>query len=683
MQIMSQGEGSEMPSGQESADSLDVFLSYASHDAAAASTVCEGLERTGITCWIAPRDVTPGAQYADAIVRAINRAKVLVVVLSESAVASTHVGKEIERASAKRRPIIALRTNEAPLTPALEYFLSESQWIDAPGGAVAAALPKLTDAVRRLLASASSAPKADGGTAAPFAPARTAAKDTSRFTPRILIAVAGVIVVTLLSIIGGRAWLAHRVPDAPAVQAAPAAATFSPPAHSVAVMPFVNMSGDREQDYFSDGLSEELLNSLVTIPDLQVAARTSSFSFKGSTADTAEIARKLNVGAILEGSVRKDGAHVRITAQLINAVTGFHLWSKTYDRDLKDVLKLQTEVATEVTSALQATLMADAAAHVDLGGTSNPQAFDAFLRGEKARRSPPAKERDLAQIAAYDEALRLDPQFAKAYVGKAGALADLANYLPPQEGHDTIDQALKAVTKAVELAPGLGRAHAAYATGLSLRFEFAAAAVEFDRALALAPGDADVLRKSAVFLSSIGRSDAALERARRALTLDPLNSETHRALGDVLSDARRYPEAVAAFDQAISLNPANTSLTVLRGFARFGMGQFDAARLDCENPPIDWASRTCLAMVYDKLHRPSDAKTALDALTAATGDTAAYQYTQIYTQWGNLPKALDWLDTAYRIQDPGMQGLKMDALLDPLRGEPRYREMLQNLKFPQ
>ena len=449
------------------------------------------------------------------------------------------------------------------------------------------------------------------------------------------------------------------------------------------MLPFENLSGDRGQDYFSDGLSEELLNSLVTIRDLHVAARTSSFYFKGSTADTATIARRLNVGALLEGSVRKQATHVRISAQLINAVTGFNMWSKTYDRDLKDVLKVQSDVASEVTAALQATLMGSAAARVDLGGTDNAQAFDAFLRGEKGRRLSRSKQRDLEQIAAYEEAMHIDPKFAKAYVGKASAMADLTNYLTPAAGQKIVDQAIDALQKAVALAPELGPAHAAYANGLTARFEFAAAAAEYEHAVALAPGDAEVLRGSAEFLSIVGHARQALERARRATELDPLNPETHGTLGRVFFGQRRYPEAIAAYDQAASLNPGNNTYAVFRGFVRLSLGQYEAARADCEIPPINWGNRTCLAIAYQKLQRAADAQVALSALTAVTGDTASYQYAQIYAQWGDLQRSLDWLDKAYRIHDPGMQSLKTDPLMDPVRGQARYRAIQAQLKLPE
>ena len=187
----------------------------------------------------------------------------------------------------------------------------------------------------------------------------------------------------------------------------------------------MNLSGDKEQEYFSDGLTEELLNSLAEIDGLQVAARTSSFSFKEHP-DIATVAHKLNVGAVLEGSVRRSGNTIRITAQLVNAVTGFHLWSKTYDRELRDLLKLQTEIATAVAGALKVTLLGDVAAKVELGGTRNPGAFDAYLRGAKANSSMRDSKDLPAAIAAYTEAIRLDPQYALAFADRSIALSAVA-----------------------------------------------------------------------------------------------------------------------------------------------------------------------------------------------------------------------------------------------------------------
>ena len=396
---MAEGGGEEQGTGVRSR-TPEVFISYASQDAAVANAVVGTLERSGIKCWVAPRDVPAGAPYADGIIRAINGSKALVLVLSKNAVSSPHVGKEVERASSKRRPIVVLRTDATPLTPALEYFLSESQWIESGAGGADAASAKLVEAVQRLIAHPSSAnPDHDADTDIPVTAVPASAPAANQRWKLPLAAAVAVVAAAFIYFAVGKPWLSRHprgavtesapTPDVTGV--APANPTgdvsaSAPPPHSIAVLPFANMSGDPKQDYFSDGLSEELLNSLVAIPALQVAARTSSFTFKGKNEDVADIARKLHVGAVLEGSVRKDGNQVRITAQLISASTGFHLWSQTYDRDLKNVLTLQTEIATAVTRALKATLLADAAAAIEIGGTQNPAAFDAYLRGKNLDR---------------------------------------------------------------------------------------------------------------------------------------------------------------------------------------------------------------------------------------------------------------------------------------------------------
>ena len=235
------------------------------------------------------------------------------------------------------------------------------------------------------------------------------------------------IITVLLVMAGGVLWHFSRSPQeflAPSARADAAPATaFSPPLHSIAVLPFVNLSGDANQDYFSEGLTEELLNSLSQINELQVAAPTSSFSFKEHP-DIATVAYKLNVGAVLEGSVRRSANTIRITVELMNAVTGFHLWSKTYDRNLGDVLKLQTEIATAVAGALKVTLLGDVAAKVELGGTRNPAAFDAYLRGLRLTRVATNEREGGPALAEYADAIRLDPNYALAHSARSLALLD-------------------------------------------------------------------------------------------------------------------------------------------------------------------------------------------------------------------------------------------------------------------
>jgi TolB-like protein/DNA-binding winged helix-turn-helix (wHTH) protein/Flp pilus assembly protein TadD len=463
-----------------------------------------------------------------------------------------------------------------------------------------------------------------------------------------------------------------------------ASAVFAPPPHSVAVLPFSNLSGDPSQEYFSDGITEELVNALAQIDALKVIARTSSFQFKGKDADIGTIARKLNVAAILEGSVRRSGKQVRVTAQLIDAVNGFHIWSQDYDRDLNNVLLLQTDIATHVANELQAKLLGDEAPRIELGGTRNAAAFDAYLRGSKAHISGQDENDSRTAIGAYSEAIALDPRYALAYAGRSNAYTSYAEeYASGGAVRESFDQAQADARQAIALAPELAEGHAA----LGHYFEsgprdFAGANAAYQRALALAPGNVQVVRSSADFAIWMGHTEAGIAAARRGVTLDPLNPRSYYLLGQALYAARRYDEAVSAFAEAISLDPGYRELYGIRGLAYYGLGDLQSARSSCEIKADHWVSQWCLAVVYHKLGRHADAEAVLTKYRASVGDAAAYQYATIYGQWGDRAKALQWLDTAVRLHDSGLIYLKTDPLFDPLRSEPRFQAVERGLKFP-
>jgi TolB-like protein/Flp pilus assembly protein TadD len=498
------------------------------------------------------------------------------------------------------------------------------------------------------------------------------------------------ILIALLVVAGSVLWYASRH-ERSARSAAPSAANpaarqaaFNPPAHSIAVLPFINLSDGQEQDYFSDGLTEELLNSLAEINELQVAARTSAFSFKGKDNDLGTIARKLNVGAILEGSVRRSGRTIRVTAQLINAVTGFHLWSKTYDRDLGDVLRLQTEIATAVATALKVTLLGDLSARIELGGTHNPAAFDAYLRGAKAYQSR-HESRDIpGAIAAYTEAIRLDPSYALAFAGRSLALTDYtADEATGVAIRESFEKAEADARRALALAPELAEAHLALAFVSELgTLDFAEAREEYERALALAPGNSEVLRGSGRFTALMGQFDTAIAALRRVVVLDPLARSSHLALGRALYLARRYAEATTVFGEVISLDPLFKTAYGEKGLALYGLGDLQGARAACETQRDDWGSKYCLAVVYDRLARHAEARAELAKIKDYWGDAAPYQYAEIYAQWGDRAKALAWLETAMRVRDSGLVYVKTDPLFDPLRKEPRFQAIERELKFP-
>jgi TolB-like protein len=498
------------------------------------------------------------------------------------------------------------------------------------------------------------------------------------------IAVAVLVLAALAYLAINKPWISRpaALPAGPNVTPAADSAAFNPPPHSVAVLPFVNLSGDASQDYFSDGLTEELLNSLAQINDLHVAARTSSFSFKEHP-DIGTVAHKLNVGAVLEGSVRRSEKTVRVTAQLVNAVTGFHLWSKTFDRDLGDVLKLQSEIATAVASALRVTLLGDEAARIERSGTRNPVAFDAYLRGLRLMRMSTSRGEAKQAIDAYTAAIGADPNYALAYAARSLALSDyIYQWGLLQERRQAFEEERTDAERAITLAPELGEAHAALARFLQNSLDYQRSWAESEKALGLAPGNVVVLNEYSYQAALVGHARAAIETARRSVTLDPLNPLSHRALGDALwYGARSFNEALAAYQDAIAADPVPPEAYGRHGLVYYYLGNYQGARSSCEAKD-HWESWFCLALIYGKLGLHSESDAQVQKLVGFSGDAFAYQYAQIQAQRGDRRLALEWLDKALRLRDPGFRRLKTDPLMDPLRGEPRFQAIERELKFP-
>jgi TolB-like protein/Flp pilus assembly protein TadD len=461
---------------------------------------------------------------------------------------------------------------------------------------------------------------------------------------------------------------------------------------SIAVLPFVNMSEEKSNEYFSDGISEELLNLLAKVPQLRVTARTSSFSFKGKDTRIPEIARQLHVAHVLEGSVRKAGNTVRVTAQLVRARDGYEMWSQTWDRRLDDIFKIQDEIAADVIKQLEVSLLGDAAAKMALGGTRDPAAFDAYLRASSAyRRFGPVnlaagggnKEGLQTAIAAYSDAIRIDADYALAYAGRSLAYADFARALvsgPDVGGY--FDKAQADARAAIRLAPDLAESHLALANFLAGTLELTDATPEYERALALAPGNAGILKDFGAFADIIGRSEAGLAAAHRLLILDPLNAMNHFGLGVSLTFARRYGDAARAFAETRALGQDDVAVNMWLGIAYYFGGDFENARVACARAG-DINGPWCLSMVYDKLGKHADAEAMLAKVMAVAGDRFAEGYADVYAQWGDTARALDWLDTAMRNRDPYMAYTKVNPFFDPLRKEPRFQAIERALKFPE
>jgi TolB-like protein len=673
-------------SGSRSIAAAKVFISYASQDKSVADTVVAALEHAGIACWFAPRDVMAGAFYADAIVHAIDSASSLVLILSKQGSHSHHVLRELERAASKRHRVITLKIDTTPLPAAFEYFLNTSQWLDASGGNPERQFPKLIDSLRGLRTDVSHTAESAKSIEAPTYPARKA----------IVGALTIFVMTGFAYVLVEKPWhwsgRAHPQPSNanPTLSAPPAAppAAFTPRPHSIAVLPFVNMSGDPKQEYFSDGITEELLNSLSRLNNLSVMARTSSFSFKGQNVDVLTIAHKLNVGTILEGSVRRGGNTVRITVQLINGVTGFHMWSQTYDRRSTDILKVQAEVATSVARQLQGTLMGDDTEKLELGSTNNPEAYEAYLRGVEVLSNWDSGNAGLlAALEAFNQAVEMDPNYALAYAMRATVFQNMATFLAkPGEISSLANQALEAAEHAVLLSPDLGEAHLALAKIRAyLQLNFANAAPEFDRALELSPGSAHVQRGFAGFASKLGHAESAIIAARRAVDLDPRNVEVHIGLGQVLVRTRRYREALLAFRAAEVLRPNSRFTNANISDALLADGQTEQARQLCESAAaaMDEDDRHgCLAVVYHRIERQHEAEVEVQKLLMLLRGRDPVGIAGTYAELGNAAAALAWLSKAEQLRDPGLQSLKVYWGFDSIRSDAKFKAVLARMNFP-
>ncbi|HXO64203.1 MAG TPA: TIR domain-containing protein [Steroidobacteraceae bacterium] len=666
-----------------------VFLSYASQDAEAAQRICDALRAAGIEVWFDQSELRGGDVWDQKIRHQIRDCALFIPIISANTQARPEGYFRLEWRLADQRTHLMGRSRAflVPVcidnTPDLDADAPDSflaiQWTRLPAGETSTVFTKR---VAHLLSPEAAPAPAEAGSTAAAVPQATAALRQPASGPAISRQTQWVVLIAVLAVVGvgylavDKFWISSSATPS-------SAARFAPPPHSIAVLPFVNMSGDPKQEYFSEGLTEELLNSLSRINELQVAARTSSFSFQGEHPDIATVAHKLNVGAVLEGSVRRSAHTIRVTAQLINAVSGFHLWSQTYDRDLGDVLKLQTEIATTVASSLRVALLEGTGRRIELGGTSDPAAFDAYLRGLKIARTADSAAETRAALAAYTDAVQHDPDFATAFAERSVELTNFADFdAHGAEAGEAYDRALADARTAVRLAPDLALGHYVLGVARENFLQIPEASEEFERAAELAPGSARIQAAYSRHSAQLRHTAAALSAGRRAIALDPLNFHVHRTVGIALLLSRRYSDALAAFETAISLQPDYLRNHVLLGAARYELGDLQGSRAACEVAAATLGGKVCLAKTYQKLGRRADAEAELQALRASSGDEGALDYAAIYAQWGEVAKALEWLETAWRLRDSSLAELKAEPDLDPLRNEPRFQAIERELKFP-
>ncbi|HEX5863871.1 MAG TPA: adenylate/guanylate cyclase domain-containing protein, partial [Casimicrobiaceae bacterium] len=442
---------------------------------------------------------------------------------------------------------------------------------------------------------------------------------------------------------------------------------------SIAVLPFVNMSRDEENEYFADGLSEELLNVLTKIRGLRVASRTSAFSFKGKGVDIPTVAQKLNVATVLEGSVRKSGKRVRITAQLIEVSSDSHLWSDTYDRELDDIFAVQDDIAQSVVKELRTALLgkpaeaaADAAAAADVrqaatGRSGNPEAFQLYLQGKFYGERVTQADTDKA-IDLFQRALAIDPDFALAWTGLSHIYQLQAGYgfAPINEGYE---RARDAAQRALRLAPDLPEGHIALGAVLEGHdWNWTAAEASYRRALELAPGDANALRAAAQLARVQGRVDVALELIRKAVALDPLSTRTHRQAAMIALIDERFDAAAASFQLALDLAPRAGLNHAFVAITRLLQGRVQEALEAAEAESHDVFRNLALSMVHHAQGRAAESDAALQTLISKFGWTAAYQVAEAYAHRNEVDNAFEWLERAYEQRDPGVTYSATDVI---------------------
>ena len=503
---------------------------------------------------------------------------------------------------------------------------------------------------------------------------------TAATARKLDLIVVGLLVIAIV-VVAVERFIPRTAPIPAATDAASGASSAEAPvqaaAKSIAVLPFADMSSGKDQEYFADGLSEELLNLLAKIPDLRVAARTSAFKFKGEKIDVQEVAQKLNVAHILEGSVRKSGNKVRITAQLIKAADGYHLWSETYDRTLDDIFVVQDDIAGEVVEALKVTLLGTTS--VTRSGPVDPEAYNLALQGRFFfdRRSRKDVER---AVEYFRRSLERDPDYAPAWAGLSEAYARQADngFVPAADGYR---RAREAAEKALALDPQLADAHLAMGwIHISYDWDWAAADASFREALDLEPGNAQALRYASSQALTFGRWNEAIDLANKAIERDPLRPSN---VGLALLAVNRDAEAEAAFRKALELDPDGTFRHRLLGLALLLQGKTAAALQEMEQETEENWRLSSLPLAFHALGRRSESDAALAALKSKHAGEMAYQIAEVHAFRGEADLAFEWLERAYDQRDGGLGDIKGDRLVRGLAGDPRYRALLRKLKLPE
>ena len=485
---------------------------------------------------------------------------------------------------------------------------------------------------------------------------------------RAVIAAAALVALGVAAVLGWHYWSSSSTSQSSSV-----AMTDK----SIAVLPFADMSEKKDQEYFGDGMAEEIIDLLAKIPILKVIGRTSSFQFKGKTQDLRSIGAQLGVAYVLEGSVRKSGDRMRVTAQLIDSRDGKPRWSQTYDRDFGEVLKLQDEIATKVVRLVEND--AFYSEYVSRKTLRSPEAYNAYLQGWYARNRFDQSGLEQA-VSDFQRALELDPAFADAAAGLADAYTNLGAFalIPPAEA---FEKSRAAAQLALKLDPHQKEAHAVLG-GIHINYDWDWAAAEREFKLAMAPQDA-AWRLNPLLSLTMGRWDDALKVINLGLAGDPMDPDGYFFLGLVQLRRSRLPEAEAALNRALELSPTYTFAHCTLGLVLLYRNEPDKALVEVLKEPSEPARLVGSAWAYFRLGRKADSDAALTKYIKSYGDYSPSGVASIYAFRGESDEAFKWLDRAYAQKDTLLHGIKYRTDFDKLHDDPRYKAFLKKMNLPQ
>ncbi len=674
-----------------SPSSRAVFLSYAKQDSAAAKGICDALRAAGIEVWFDQSELRGGDAWDQQIRRQIKECALFIPVISAHTQTRAEGYFRLEWHLAEQRTYL-MAHDQAFLVPVVvddtpdsaarvpERF-RERQWTRLPGGA---ATGDFCDRVRRLLhlEDGAAVPGPGMAAAAPApAPLPVTAVAPAPKRSRLWILPVCALLAAACALALFRSWRPAAAPAQKAV--APSAASEK----SVAVLAFANMSEDRDNEYFSDGISDELLTVLQRVPGLKVAARASSFSFKGKSATAQEMGEKLGVANLVEGSVQKSGNRVRIIARLSRVSTGEELWSQSYTRELKDVFALEDEVAQAIVGELRGHLPGaegpapEGVFAAAAGGTSNPDAHQLFLQG-KFFGDRFTEVGINKSIGFYERATQLDPSYALAWAWLAEDHIWICGWgsIDRAEFEHHLAQARTATERALELAPDLPVALLAQ-VDLQYNFDFdmRGAAATLVRALKIAPDNPDLLTAAAILDLVFGRRERAIERAARAVALDPVNPEAHHSLAIVLWLAGDYVRAHEEYARATELSPDVPLGQAGMALSDLLQGHLQEAEAEAKKSTTEWSRLYVLSLVYVAEGRAAEADAALKNLIRTNGDIAAFQIAEIFSKRGETDKAFTWLERARAQHDPGLVGVGIDPFMTALHADSRWQALVRSV----